>query len=333
MAGTSKTPRDTPMILPEAWETLASEAGGVGRWLWNLSTGLCRLDRVSCEMLDLGDTASQIPIEDFFARVHPEDLAGVQAKADMARETSTKYAAQFRMTRLNGDVIWVKGTGRFARDANGDEVLLGTNVDITTLREAEETQALVAGEMAHRIGNLLSLTAGLFRMAARASDDMPSLEKNFLSRLRALSQVTRLSMETEANDVSARELVDIILHDTLAGEQLDATIDDIRLNGTSAQTITLALNELVTNAVKYGALREPEGRIALAITADKATDNFRLSWHETTPFEIPTPTKTTGFGMKVLNRMTATTFRGNPVFDWRPDGLHFHCDWSLKAMT
>ena len=102
------------------------------------------------------------------------------------------------------------------------------------------------------------------------------------------------------------------------------------LNGTAAQTVTLVLNELMTNAAKYGALAQEGGRVVLSVTADGET--FLLSWVETGAGPVREPTKT-GFGMRVLRGMTSATFGGSPTLEWRADGLAFSCRWRAEDMT
>ena len=114
-----------------------------------------------------------------------------------------------------------------------------------------------------------------------------------------------------------------------ANRKQQLPVPEFALNATAAQTLTLVLNELMTNAVKYGALSDPDGSVRLGVTAD---EDFVLSWTETTPRGIARPEQTSGFGMRVLTGMTAATFGGEPNVEWRDDGMRFTCRWSRYEM-
>ena len=89
--------------------------------------------------------------------------------------------------------------------------------------------------------------------------------------------------------------------------------------------MVLVLNELLTNAVKHGALRGDEGTVALRITLDERS--FHFTWAETGTEPVAAPQGRTGFGMRVLESMTAASFTGRPRFAWPPEGMRFDCEW------
>ncbi len=324
-------------ISSAQWKDLAPAAGGIGRWVWDLESGECELDDVSLALLGLLDETGvplpgKMPIGEFFAVVDPADSDSVKAAADEAMKTGQPYTADFRITRHDGETAWIRGSGVMAMIEGDRRALIGANIDITELRQTQEALELVAGEMVHKIGNLLSLVSGLYRMASRRAESVADLDAAFLGRLGALSKVTRLSMDTQGETMSVRELVSLVLSELENSEQVSMRIDDVRLNPAASQTITLALNELLTNAVKHGALSEPDGGLNVAIISDRPGDTFTLSWKERVSFPVNAPDDNRSFGMTVLNRMTTATFRGRPTFDWRSDGLHFSCDWPLALM-
>ena len=305
----------------------------MGRWVWDLETGLCELDEVSLALFGRLDRPDALSIDAFLDIVHADDRAAVQSAADEAMAGGADYSADFRIRRQSGDYVWIRGSGTVARLDDGRRVLLGANVDISELRESQEELALLAGEMAHKVGNLLSLVSGLYRLAARRADTVDALSEAFLGRIGALSRVTQLSLRSPEHGMEAADLVSLVLAELSASEQVSVRVDPVALNPAAAQTITLALNELLTNAVKHGALREPDGRLEIDIATDSGADNFTLSWREQVRFPVVTPCDQGSFGMTVLNRMTAATLRGRPRFDWRDTGMHFSCEWPLSAVV
>ena len=94
-------------------------------------------------------------------------------------------------------------------------------------------------------------------------------------------------------------------------------------------SLTLALNELATNAAKYGALSVPEGRVAIAWElrdAASATARFHMSWRESNGPPV-TPPARKGFGHVVISQMVASSLRGKVTLDYAQDGL----SWAIDA--
>ena len=232
--------------------------------------------------------------------------------------------------RPDGSTIWLAGQGRAAALSGGERVLMGVNFETTELHAAVERSAMVAGEMAHRIKNLLSLVSSMFSMAARSATDIESLVDAFNGRLTALARLNELIFSGDREVVELRALVGAVLAPVIGDTRIMHDVPDVALNATAAQTLTLTLNELMTNAVKYGALSDPGGKVRLEVALD---DGFVLTWTETTPGGIAKPEKTSGFGMRVLTGMTAATFGGVPSVEWRDDGMRFTCRWGLHEMA
>jgi CheY-like chemotaxis protein len=95
----------------------------------------------------------------------------------------------------------------------------------------------------------------------------------------------------------------------------------IIVDANRAQTISLALHELATNAAKYGALSVPAGKVAVAWSIEN--DALRIAWRESDGPPVATPVRS-GFGSKIINASVASQRGGSAAFDWKPDGLS--CD-------
>jgi two-component sensor histidine kinase len=105
---------------------------------------------------------------------------------------------------------------------------------------------------------------------------------------------------------------------------------DLELKPDAVHGLTLALNELATNAAKYGALSVPEGRVAIAweVGGGSATagPRFRMSWRESNGPPVTQPTRK-GFGHVVISQMVASSLRGQVTLDYAQDGL----SWAIDA--
>ncbi|MFO6465645.1 sensor histidine kinase [Jannaschia sp. KMU-145] len=330
-------PTETAMLSAQLqidtdWQSLAPAAGGIGRWVADLDSGLCVVDPTWRRLMDLPHLDAAFPMVDFFEFIMPEDRAHVGTAIEESRATGAAFAVEYRVVHPSGKVMWIDGAGRPMTTADGRKLLIGVNHDVTAFRQAQERAELMAGEMAHRIKNIFALVGGMFNMAARSSDTREALIESFQGRLRALSDVNSLTFSGNRLLVRLRALVDTTLGALVEAGQIDVELtNDFALNGTAAQTVVLSLNELLTNAVKHGALSDPKGRVALSILVSDG--DFVLTWRETAPHEITPPAKLTGFGMRVLRSMTVATFDGVPEFDWAPTGLTFRCTWKAAEMS
>ncbi|WGH79359.1 sensor histidine kinase [Jannaschia ovalis] len=314
------------------WFALAPEAGGVGRYVLDLDSGIAEMDLVGRRMTGLSTLPMSFPVADFLERIVEEDRVVVAEAIERSRETGARYDVPYRFERPDGEMVWLSGHGRPVQGSDGRTMLVGVVYDITASRVAQERAELLAGEMGHRIKNIFSLVQGMFFMAARSSDTRDGLIEAYSGRLRALADVNTLTFSGEDRRVDLGDMVSMTLGPMVQGGQIRTDLtEDFALNATAAQTVVLALNELMTNAVKHGALSAEGGTVDLAIKVDPR--DFVLSWHEHAPFAVTAPEKPSGFGMRVLRQMTKATFDGDPEFDWTPTGLRFQCTWSSEEMA
>lgn len=319
-------------LSEEEWYEIAPQAVGVGRWMWNLTQNECSLDGVAKSITGLWEKADIFPAKEYLESIHPQDRERVKAAIDSAREKHVLYEAQYRIRTAKGDTIWVDGRGKFIKSESGDEILIGVLLDVSDLMAAKERNELLAHEMAHRVKNSLSLVSGIFRMAVRSSNDIQELERAFLGRIQALGSLNDLTLKSETRSARVNEIASEILASVDNDPRVEMDIDDFILNGPGAQTLCLALNELLTNAVKYGALSDENGTLNISMKHIAKTDQFYLRWQESVQKEISPPTKTSGFGLRVLMKMTRSTFKGQPNLKWGKNGMTFDCVWTASEI-
>jgi two-component sensor histidine kinase len=182
-------------------------------------------------------------------------------------------------------------------------VALTSHLLTSSRREARlrEQVEFISEELRHRIKNMLAVVEALSRQTARNVNSLEDFQAGFLPRLRAL--VATQDLLVQGNDgASLHTVVDTTLKPFDVVSRLERPLDgpDIRL--TAAQTVALALvlNELATNAAKYGALSTPEGRLDIGWTRAPGGEVHML-WRERGGPEVSPPTRT-GFGSKLFER-------------------------------
>ncbi|MDD3838554.1 MAG: sensor histidine kinase, partial [Phenylobacterium sp.] len=173
------------------------------------------------------------------------------------------------------------GTARWFRNAVvalDRERLAISFRDITRRVEAEHQLRLVIRELEHRGANVLTLIQGLMRMTLRESPDINAFEAAFTHRLRVLGSAQTLVTDASGGPVPLREVVAGALSPfRLPGLRISLG-PEVSLPASAAVSLTLALHELATNAVKYGALSVPEGVVEVGWA--RAGGEVELHWRE-----------------------------------------------------
>ena len=196
---------------------------------------------------------------------------------------------------------------------------------------AERDIRFLMRELAHRSKNQMAVIAAKAKQTARGAVDVPSYVAALERRIMGLARSTDLLLAHGRAGVSLRELVDLQLAPFLPmpADRVSITGTDIRINPQGAQILGMALHELATNAMRFGAFADPGGRLALAWRVEDET--LRLSWRETLAAALP-ESGPAGFGTMVLRAMVggALEARVDPV--WHADGVEWNFAIPLAAL-
>ncbi|GGB19120.1 hypothetical protein GCM10011380_05850 [Sphingomonas metalli] len=276
--------------LEQSEERLRSaiEVGRLGLWDWNVETGDVHWSDEHFRMEGYAVDEIRPSFEAWAARVHPDDRAGSEAALAKAMASGGEYVREFRVVHPDGSVHWLHGRGRFSYDAAGKPVrMIGAMIDITDRREWEERQKVLIAELQHRTRNLLGVVHSMTAKTGEASRDLADFRARFDDRLEALARVQGLLSRLGDTD---RVAFDALLSSELTA--MDGAADrvtlsgpiGIRLRSSTVQTLALALHELATNAVKYGALGQPGAHLAIRWWMARPSDGDRpwlhIEWRE-----------------------------------------------------
>jgi PAS domain S-box-containing protein len=300
---------------------LAVRANRIGIFDWRLPTGEAVWSPEMEEIFGLSPGAFEGHTEHFRRRVVPEDLARIEAETEAAlAEGKELVEFEFRIVREDGATRWLGGAARFVFDRAGEPVrMVGTNVDITDRKVSEEHQRLLINELNHRVKNTLSIVQGIAWQSFRAGGVPVSVREAFEGRLTALSTahnvLTRQSWE-------AGSIVPIVEEATAPHHAGDGRLTirgpSIDLEPKTAVALALAMHELATNAVKYGALSSSAGRVDIDWTTTGGV--LRLVWRETGGPPVAAPGRK-GFGARLLEQGLAAELAGRVEMEFRQEGL------------
>ncbi len=190
--------------------------------------------------------------------------------------------------------------------------LMDTVIETTGTVEAQRQLAIVNGELAHRMGNVLTMVNAIVNLSLRHARDLDDARETLAQRLAALAQVQMLLTSAAVIDTGLSDLVEKALAPhAMLRHRITVTGDDCRLDAKQGLSLSLVLNELLTNSIKYGALSGSEGTVAIAWghAAEGDLAVFRFSWEETAVGSGPSERQ--GFGTRLLKQFAPAAFQGN----------------------
>jgi PAS domain S-box-containing protein len=279
---------------------VAVESTGLGFWEWNpRSNALNWSERNKAIFGSPAD--AQMTIDGYMATIHPDDVDRCRQTYIQARDRKGggDFAMEYRAVMPNGQLRWILTQGRVLCDAAGPHQVVGTTLDNTERHEAEERRSLVMGELAHRAKNGLQVMMAIVSETARSAQDVKGFETVLIARLDAMAQANDLVTASGGRPVQLSDVAERALSPFgLTRFELQPQIGELTVRGDVAGGLALLLHEMATNAVKYGALSRPEGRVSL--NAEGAGPGMAaLHWRERGgPTVVPSNRR--GFGSRLL---------------------------------
>ncbi|SFB59116.1 PAS domain S-box-containing protein [Rhizobium sp. NFR07] len=310
----------------------AVEVGRLGLWDWNVLTGEVHWSDEHFRMEGYAVGEVNPSYEAWVARIHPDDLQVSEEAVQAAMQNHTEFVHEFRTLHPDGSEHWLSGRGRFFYDEAARPVrMIGSMIETTERRTWEDRQKVLVAELQHRTRNLIGVVRSMADKTARASTDFPDFRARFRDRLDALSRVQGLL--SRLNDVD-RVTFEDLLHTELAA--MGVTSDKVTLNGpngvrlrsSTVQTLAMALHELATNAVKYGALSQPDAHLQIAWSFEAAGDKgkpwLHIDWRErgvVMAAEGSAP-RGTGQGRELIEQALPYQLSAKTTYTLGPDGVH-----------
>jgi two-component sensor histidine kinase/PAS domain-containing protein len=260
-------------------------------------------------------------------RCRADDIAGARLlqRLPQARDHPQLFARYVRVfeTGETSEAEYELGGRWFHSTAAklGDGLVV-TVQDVSARRRADEAQKLLLAELNHRVRNLLASVIAMVVQAERGASSAAELRDELSARLHALSRAHHLLSASAWSEAGVAEVVRSTLEPHLGVEPTRFQIDGASFKVTSdtALALNMALHELATNAMKYGALTAAQGKIAIRWFADPDRPAFvRLIWIESGGPAVSAPERD-GFGTRLLSRAFASC-GGEAKVRFRPEGV------------
>ena len=269
--------------------------------------------------------------DEYSAALHPDDRHLV-AKFHATADKQDRFTSEYRVVWPDGTTLWMRGRGQvIARTPDGKaERLVSIVTDVTDRKAAEDHIQFLMHEISHRSKNLLTVIQSIARRTARTAGTMEEFERRFERRLQGLAA---------SHDVLVREnwhgapLADLVRQQLVPFVEIQSTRfeiagPDVVVTAEAAQAIGLAIHELATNAIKYGALSAPTGKVRVSWmfgASPDAAGQISLNWTEQGGPPVSPPSRR-GFGHVVIGEMVERSLNGKVAVEFATDGLK----WSVS---
>lgn len=303
---------------------VALEAAALASWAWNVDSHIVECDPLLPQLFGMAPTA-RLHARRLFGAIDRRDLRASRARFREALMTDGEYFGEYRVAGVHPP-RWLAARGRVVeRDAEGRPTLLfGVNFDITERKSHEERQRLLLRELNHRVKNTLATVQALASQTVRHSSNAHEFLHAFSARLQALGAAHNLLSDREWKGIGIVELVALETKpfQNVASPRIDVEGEDLMLPPDQAMGLGLILHELGSNALKYGALSRPEGRVGIAwrSTPRDGAPFLRLSWRERGGPRVAPPTAQ-GFGTILIRRSLAKVLGSQVEHRFAPEGV------------
>ncbi|PYE23900.1 two-component system CheB/CheR fusion protein [Rhizobium sp. PP-CC-3A-592] len=274
-------------------------------------------------------------IQDWRDLIVPEDRDAAMAQVGRVR-LGERVEFEYRIQRpTDGEVRWLRNAEFPLFDIAGVvKQIGGIGRDVTEAKMSDARMKVLVGELQHRTRNLMVIVRAVAEKTMESSRDLVDFGTKFRDRLDALARVQSLLSRLTAGDrVTFDELIssELAAHGVLETRSDAISLDGpagIRLRSTSVQTLALALHELATNAVKYGALSQPDARLTVRWTIEQSDASGRLwlhiDWRESAVVMTDDGGKRFGGGQgrELIERALPYQLKARTSFDLTDDGVH-----------
>ncbi len=219
------------------------------------------------------------------------------------------------------------------RDEMGRVVgMMDTVIETTGMVEANRQAALLNQELAHRMKNMLAVVSAVVDQTFRTAP-FEDTQRLIGQRLHTLGKAHDVLIRSRWNGASLSDIVQETLRPHGHAEAISLEGPPISLSADQTLSMALAVHELATNALKYGALSVASGKVAIRWEGGQegTDDAFTFTWIEADGPKVSAP-KRRGFGSRLLKRALVPQFGGAVEIDYDPDGLRFTLRTSMKRL-
>jgi PAS domain S-box-containing protein len=303
---------------------LAHKAARVGSYTFDITARSMRIARASETNHDLSHGPLEITQEEWYARVHRDDVQRLRAEHICAfKELRHELINEFRVVLPGGEIRWIEARSLIEYGNNGRaERMTGVYIDLTERRKAEDDKSLLVAELDHRVKNILACVAAVAKQSRDYSKSADQFLEVLNGRIDALANTHALLSRSHWQGVALAELVRTEL--AFCTKEGGALIEgpDVELAAEATQPVAMVLHELATNAAKYGALSNDHGRVSVRwrrTSRQRSNGKLMLEWRETGGPRVVAP-NAAGYGTSVIRDLIPYELGGTVDYELAREG-------------
>jgi len=320
------------LAIEQGRAQLALDAAGLGEFEWDVAADRFLVSPLMAQITGL--PAGSMPAEKgkvSYRYVHPDDARELDRTVTRELLANGRFEVRYRMIRPDdGRLQWMYSAGVAVPNPDGPpRRIIGVVRDISDRKAREDERDALVAELDHRVKNVLASVKSLASQSARKTVSLDAFLKTFSGRLDAMAAAHTLLTATrwrgaDIGHIAAAELGGL----ALGRARWEGP--EIVLSPRATNALTLALHELATNALKYGALSSDAGRVEVSWRG--CGGGFELSWNERGGPAVTTPARS-GFGLTLIEQVTGRELGGSARLEFLPEGVHatFVADASALA--
>ncbi|GAA0662538.1 PAS domain S-box-containing protein [Sphingomonas insulae] len=321
--------RDADLTQHNMRLRLALKAGALGTWTFDLPEQVLTASS-GCKRIFGRPTAEPFTYDELLASVHPEDRPAMQAAVLRTIEHGDPYHIEYRILTPAGEQRWVSVQGDLQHRADGTPLAMsGFSTDISARKVAEEHRAVLARELTHRVKNTLATVNAVVSQTLRDAASLEDAATAVSGRIASLGAAHELLIQDEVEGATIGDIVDraLLPFKDRDGARFTAHGPSVRLLPEVTLALAMALHELATNAIKYGALSVPDGRVSIEWSIKREDGERRLffCWAEHDGPPVSPPART-GFGTRMIERVLRRHVRGGAAIHYPESGVRFEIE-------
>lgn len=262
--------------------------------------------------------------------LHPEDIEALPKT--LLPSGTNSFVAEIRVQHSDtGEWRWYRVRALPLTGADGDvREWVGSLTDIHEARLAREQRELLVGELRHRMKNLLTVIGALAKSSRSDNDaNIDAFLTRFLGRLNALGTAADIVLASNRVSIETGAVVRATLSPFGEPARFHVEGPKVQLSEQTGGALAMAVHELATNALKYGALSVPEGSVAIVWTCSRIEDGerFVFEWTERGGPPALAPNKH-GFGTRLIGFVPLHEKAGDVKIEYRPEGLYCRIEFT-----
>lgn len=310
---------------------LAAEAAQFASYEFDIARQQFHWSQNACDVLRISPNGP-VSLEHIMRLVHPADRRSLLQRFGRAHDTEHPLETEFRIADSTSKASWLLDRSKVVTNGAGEPWrIVGTFLDITMRKQAEEHQTLLMGELDHRVKNILANVLAIARLSSSGAVSVTPYVSALQGRLQSMSAAHDLLRECDWRGADLHQLVSVTL-EPFSLDEANVSIEGetLVLPARTAQSLSLVLHELATNAVKHGALSASGGQLLISWNTREekgGSSHFSFSWKETGGPPVVEPTRR-GFGLTVL-KSAGAEIGGSSRLSFEADGIRFDFDRPL----